>query len=90
MIKVKNALIAAAALAGLATPSLAFAGKIGQELKELRNDVKETRADKRAFKDAYKSGNSGLTPAQYRTLLKQYYDQVEDTKDQIEDVRASR
>lgn len=91
MFKFKNTLIAAAALASVVAPSLAFAGDIGREIKDQRSQLHSTRDQFHDLKTAYKNGD--ITREYYlqqRSALLSQLGDIQSNLDDLRDERSSR
>ena len=90
MFNLKNTMIAAAALASLAVPGAAYAGKTGQAVKYYHDQIHNARDEKHQLKADFKSGNLNISRALYRQLIAGYVSEIDGYQDAVQDLKASR
>lgn len=86
----KKTMIAAAALASMAVPSVAYAGKAADRIHLLK-DLAEAKKEKLLqLKVDWKSGDSNLTPERYRAKLAKLQASLDKLGDRIQEIKDKR
>lgn len=86
----KNTMIAAAALASMAVPSIAHAGKISQKI-HLLSDLRDAKKQMvLQLKVDWKTGDSHLTREEYRAKLAQLQASLDKLAGKIETLKDKR
>ena len=86
----KNTMIAAAALASMAVPSVAHAGKYSDKIHFFKNVADAKKQKLAELKADWKSGDSTLTREEYLAKRAKYEAALDKLADRIEQVKEKR